>query len=102
MIKIFVLLVLSISTTACSGLSLKTPATLDMTPPDGPPEYQQGWLDGCTSGLSTVNTNANLFFGSHEYTLDAELWKQNLYRIVWKDAYNFCTYHMFSNLLMKM
>lgn len=79
----------------------RKPPALDMTPPEGPPEYQQGWLDGCKSGLSTVNTNINQTLGSYQYHMDANLWQNELYSAMWKDAYNFCIYYMFSQFFMR-
>jgi len=35
----------------CSGFY--KPATLDLRVPDGTPEFQAGWHDGCSSGLAT-------------------------------------------------
>lgn len=78
------------------------PASLKLTPPPGTPEYQQGWSEGCKSALATVNTDVNLMLASYEYKIDGDLWKTNKrYRTTWKDAYYYCSYHMFTWLMQK-
>lgn len=75
------------------------PATLDTTPPPGPVEYQLGWNDGCNSGLAAVNTSMNLMLASHTYKIDGNGWQNPKYKSAWKDAYYYCTYHMFSSMM---
>ncbi len=95
----FTLILTHFCLSACA-MNLTKPMHLDMTPPEGPPEYQQGWIDGCSSGLSSVNTNINQYVGSYVYTINDNLWQNRNYKIMWKDAYRFCTYFMFSNFMM--
>ncbi len=85
--KIFTLLTLA---AAISGCDLTKPVYWDLTPPDGPPEYRQGWADGCESAR---DANAD-HFNKALLTVrqDADLMKNPVYERVWHDAYNYCWY----------
>ena len=78
----------------CTGaygkMDLRKPVSLNLTPPPGPPEYEQGWSDGCESGM---NAYANPFYKTlkvFEYRQDPELRHNKMYYQVWKDAYFYC------------
>jgi hypothetical protein len=94
--KIALLLVILLS--ACTGkngsFDLTKPISLDMRAPDGPPQYQMGWSDGCESGLSSNNDKIQLFLGTHKYTYNSKLRKEMLYVKAWKYAYEHCAYSM--------
>jgi hypothetical protein len=76
------------------------PANLNVTPPPGTTEYKMGWTDGCNSALSAINTDINLILASRKYRIDASLWGSNKrYKQAWKDAYYYCSYNMFTNLM---
>lgn len=64
------------------------PATLVMKPPPGPPEYEQGWLDGCESGYSGYGNSTNKQF--HTWRQDPILAQNPVYYQIWKDAYWYC------------
>lgn len=84
--------------TACTGpnhtFDWRKPALLNMNPPEGPHEYQQGWVDGCKSGIASTNTNLHMTLGSYVFTLDPELRYERLYNTAWRYAYNHCGYSM--------
>ena len=69
--------------------SFTKPFTLDMTPPPGPPEYQQGFSDGCESGYSGYATGFNKVFW--DWKQDSELAQTPIYYKIWKDAYSYCS-----------
>ena len=71
------------------------PAHLDMNPPPGPPEYKQGWKDGCNSGWKAYTTTFNKVWGKFEQ--DPKLAQNPVYYQVWKDAYAFCAAYAMSN-----
>ncbi|PIR39247.1 MAG: hypothetical protein COV35_01655 [Alphaproteobacteria bacterium CG11_big_fil_rev_8_21_14_0_20_39_49] len=76
------------------------PANLNTTPPAGTPEFQQGWKDGCNGALASVNTDINLLLASRKYKMDGKLWNSSpRYKQAWKDAYYYCAYNMFTNLM---
>jgi hypothetical protein len=56
--------------------------------PDGPPEFQAGWYDGCRSGLGTKkSTNSSVYganFGSGIYQHD------EVYQTAWSSAFYTC------------
>lgn len=53
--RIFSILLLLIFSVSCRGLpdtfGFYQPITMDMTVPDGPPEFKAGWYAGCRTGL---------------------------------------------------
>jgi hypothetical protein len=64
--------------------------------PDGPPEYQQAWKDGCESGMSTYGNSFYKTF--YSYKMDPNLRDNELYYRTWKDAFNYCRHFTKSNL----
>jgi len=84
--------------TGCTGVNhsfdWKKPVSLDMNPPEGPHNYQQGWVDGCKSGLASTNTDLHQTLGSYKFTLSKELRYDKLYGRAWRYGYNHCGYSM--------
>lgn len=85
------------SLAGCAGFHL-SPAlghawTLNMTPPPGEPDYEQGWVDGCHSGISGYG---NQFYKNfYDWKQDPSKVTNQVYYQVWKDAYAYCrTYSM--------
>jgi hypothetical protein len=75
----------------CSGCDfLRKPASLNTTPPPGPPEYRQGWVDGCETGQSAYSGQLYKLFGAHKLQYDAKLRNNKMYYQVWKDAFLYC------------
>lgn len=64
------------------------PASFDMTPPDGPPIYQQAFKDGCESGFSGYADSWNKMFWT--WKQDPKLAQDRTYYQMWKDAYSYC------------
>lgn len=50
---------------SCRNNGFYQPYTMDMTLPDGPPEYKAGWRAGCRTGLSV-----KFFTNSYVYKMD--------------------------------
>lgn len=61
-------------------------------PPPGPPNYQQGMVDGCRTALSAISHSLGGYMnaGIH-YDVDKAL-NDNVYYKAWKDAYFYCKY----------
>lgn len=80
---------------ACTGLNgsldLRKPASLDLTPPEGPPEYEQGWIDGCESGMNAYSNTFYKWVRTFEYRQDPVLRHNKMYYQVWKDAFLYCS-----------
>lgn len=65
------------------------PYSLDLDdPPPGPPEYQQGYKDGCESGFKAYSAHYNKVWW--EFKQDPKLRNNITYYKVWKDAYAYC------------
>lgn len=64
------------------------PPEFDMTPPPGPPIYQQGFKDGCESGYSGYGSSGQKLFW--KWKQDPRLVENKVYYQIWKDAYGYC------------
>lgn len=73
---------------------LTRPTPISVTPPDGPYTYQQGWRDGCESGIAATNHFFQLSVGTRQFTLDEQLRNDRLYNQAWRYAFNHCGYSM--------
>ena len=95
--KILLVLFLVSSLAACNSnkgmFDLTKPLSIDTRPPsDAHPIYQQGWADGCESGLSSTTEKVQLFLQTHKYYYDPKLRYNNLYEKAWQYAYKHCAY----------
>lgn len=59
-----------------------------MESPPGPPEYRQGFMDGCESGYSGYANSFNKMFWT--WKQDPKLAENQMYYRIWKDAYSYC------------
>ena len=98
MIVIGCLILFTSMLSACTGtgntFDWRKPVTLDMNPPKGPENYQQGWVDGCKTGVASTNTKLHLAIGSYQFTLDETLRYDELYNKAWRYGFNHCGYSM--------
>jgi len=95
MCKILLLMMMVAQLTACTYFHVDPgwakPPELDMEPPPGPPIYQQGFKDGCQSGLSGYGySGVKLFW---KWKQDSQLASNKVYYQIWKDAYAYCAYY---------
>jgi len=61
--------------------------------PEGPPNFQQGWEDGCYTGLATlVPTYYKTFY---RFKQDVSMIHDRLYYQAWNDSYNYCRQYAF-------
>jgi hypothetical protein len=94
-LKINLVLILVLSFSSCNktpdGEISWQPASLDLTPPPGPPEYTKGWSDGCESGANAYSNNFYKMVKAFDYRYDASLRKNKMYTQVWKDAFIYCS-----------
>lgn len=83
-----------IAVTGCTGkggrLDLRKPATLDLEPPPGPPEYRQGWSDGCESGMDAYAPQFQKLVRAFDLKQDPKLRNNPVYYRAWKDAFLYC------------
>lgn len=89
-ITVLLLLTLAGCTGAHGKIDLRKPLSFHFTPPPGPPEYEQGWMDGCESGSNAYVNPFYKTFKFYKYKQDAELRNNKMYYQVWKDAYFYC------------
>lgn len=65
------------------------PLFLDTEIDYGPPEYRQGYADGCESGLSRMGNS--FYKAMHTFKQDPYLINNSkLYERAWKDAHLYC------------
>ena len=81
---------------SCEGraLSWTRPFALDMTPPPGPPNFQQGWRDGCDAGVSGFGNQFNKLHYDARY--DTALFNDLVYNRMWNAAARYCA--LFSSM----
>ncbi len=93
-VNISIVFVLIFSLSACTGrdgaFDLRKPYSLDLTPPEGPYEYEEGWSDGCESGMSAYAGAFYKLIGSFELRMKPDLRSNKMYYQAWKDAFLYC------------
>ncbi len=93
--KHIIIVVLFMSLAACNrtpeGKISWQPNNLNLNPPPGPPEYQQGWSDGCESGANAYSNTVYKTFKAFEFRMDPKLRSNKFYYQVWKDAFLYCS-----------
>lgn len=67
------------------------PLLLYFEEPEGPPDYVQGWHDGCDSGIGAGGG----FFAKMMYSFkkDPEMISNSLYRQGWNEAQLYCRFY---------
>ncbi len=87
-------LALMLALIGCTGkdgrFDLRKPVTLSFDPPPGPPEYRQGWSDGCESGSMAYSGTFYKLARSFDLRQDPKLRDNKVYYRAWKDAFLFC------------
>lgn len=82
----------------CTGkdgtFDARKPYSLDLTPPEGPFEYEQGWSDGCESGMGAYSNSFYKAMRVFELQQDPNLRSNKMYYQAWKDAFLYCAYFL--------
>lgn len=88
-LSLLTLFVMASCSTAGPGVS---PLFSGDFPPPGPPNYQQGMIDGCSTAIGAIGNAAfgAIHSGVH-YDVDSALNDRVYYR-AWKDGYFYCKY----------
>ena len=93
----FIAITILIFTSACSlgGNEIRPlyPTFLPPPPEGGPQEFQQGWRDGCDTGLAQHGTD--VYRSAFGFKQDPSLVLNPVYYKAWKDAENFCRTYIF-------
>jgi hypothetical protein len=79
---------------ACSLLGSCRPVSIWFSSPDGPPEYQLGWQDGCDSGLSAQGDYR--YRAIYGFKKRPEMLENDLYKNGWNEGFTYCRYVMAS------
>ncbi len=66
------------------------PLLLDTEVDYGPPEYRQGYTDGCKSALSAYASNSFIRTQQGGVHVDPRYTNNVMYNQIWKDAWNYC------------
>ncbi|MFT7087637.1 MAG: hypothetical protein ACJAZX_001076 [Rickettsiales bacterium] len=84
--NLLALIILTLFLSGCKGLFL--PMTMDLEVPDGPPEYQAGWQDGCSSALSAGGYGSAKF---HKLSMgDGSYQHDSTYQSAWGSGWFAC------------
>lgn len=88
-----ILLTALISLTGCSDAGmLPGPLFSSNFPPDGPPNYQNGMVDGCKTAAGAVGGSIyGLIYANYYYDVDQAI-NDHVYYKAWKDGYHYCKY----------
>lgn len=71
------------------------PTELYFVKPQGPPEYQLGWQDGCDSGLSAQGGIMNkMLYG---FKKRPELGNSEQYKQGWNEGFTYCRFVLGAN-----
>ena len=91
--RIIVIIFIMVGITSCSDGRIvpiwAKPASLAIHEgPLGPPNYRQGYKDGCESGYKGYGQHYNKVWW--QFRQDEKLRDDPVYYQIWKDAYAFC------------
>lgn len=90
----FIFLSLLLALPACwNPITNPKPPLLKTEMDVGPPEYRQGYNDGCQTGLSAYGTTYMKSVYAMKKT--ARYANDRMYNQAWKDAWNYCYMFMF-------
>jgi hypothetical protein len=91
-IRAIFVVVAMMSLSACSTMSLKPNAQLLTQVPQGAPEtYQQGWKDGCESGMAIAGNQ--VYKVAYKNKIDPELVSDTQYYRGWSEAKTYCAHY---------
>jgi len=72
------------------------PFGMQLEPPKGgTPEFNQGWTDGCKSGVAAYGGDHYKYLG-YKFQQDWRMIKNQDYYQTWQDAYLYCRWYMWN------
>ncbi len=86
----FAVLLFACNKTADGEISWQ-PNSLNLEPPPGPPEYQEGWTQGCESGANAYSNSFYKTVGAFDFKFDPTKRNNKMYYQAWKDAFIYCS-----------
>jgi hypothetical protein len=63
--------------------------------PNAPPEYKQGWTDGCETGMYVYGGDTYRYLG-YKFKQDYTMITNNDYYNAWQDAYLYCRWYLWN------
>jgi hypothetical protein len=87
---------------ACGGGEMRPlyPPFLPPPPSGGPAEFQQGWKDGCDTGLAAHGTD--IYRTAFKFTQNPSLILNPAYYQAWKDGENYCRTYIYEYSVRSM
>ena len=83
--------------TACSlgGAEIRplNPPFMPSPPEGGPQEFQQGWRDGCDTGMAQHGTD--IYRSAYKFKQDPSQVMNPIYYKAWKDGENYCRSYIY-------
>lgn len=97
-IPFLILMSLFLSSCITQGVkeTLKPAKWIFKQAPKGPPEYVEGWNDGCESGLAAMTNDYYKTF--YTFQQNNTLISNELYYKAWKDTFHFCRHYAYGIL----
>lgn len=74
------------------GLASCRPFMLNYISPEGPPEYQLGWQDGCDSGLSAEGDY--IYKTMYGFKKRPEMAENETYKQGWGEGFTYCRFSL--------
>jgi hypothetical protein len=99
-VRKFILLILVCLVASCAMIngSGKTrpgmPPFMPGPPKGGPPEFQEGWQDGCETGIAAHGSS--YYRSTFKFTQNPSLVMNPIYYKAWKDGENYCRTYIFA------
>lgn len=84
--RVFAVLLLSLGVISCR------PMMLYYVAPEGPPEYQLGWQDGCDSGLSAEGDY--IYKAMFNFKKRPEMSESEPYKQGWGEGFTYCRFSL--------
>jgi len=75
-----------------TGFYKPKPLWLGKVPENAPPQYQEGWKDGCESGMAAYG---NYYYKTfYKIKSNSKLLSSPIYYNAWVDSFNYCRHYM--------
>lgn len=98
MSRILLVIFMCFSLVACNAAkeTLKPAKWVYKQMPKGPPEYMEGWQDGCESGMASMTNDFYKTF--YTFKQNNDMIGNELYYKAWKDTFHFCRHYVYGML----
>ena len=90
----FLLLLAACGSGSSGAIRPTLPPFMPAPPKGGPPEFQEGWQDGCETGIGAHGND--MYRSTFKFRQNPSLVMNPVYYKAWKDAENYCRTYIFS------